>query len=68
MRSGPTEHGRSIPQAVLRWLVQQGNVVALSRTTNLHRIRENLAIFDFELNEDVGNDQPASALVTCGGQ
>ena len=68
MRSGPTEHGRSIPQAVLRWLVQQGNAVALSRTTNLHRIRENLAIFDFELNENVGHDQPASALVTCGGQ
>jgi aryl-alcohol dehydrogenase-like predicted oxidoreductase len=67
-RSGPTEHGRSIPQVVLRWLIQQGNVAALSRTTNPHRIRKNLAIFDFELNEDVGNDQPASAFVTYGGQ
>lgn len=45
-------HGRSIPQIVLRWLVQQGNVVALSRTTNPDRIAENLAIFDFELGED----------------
>jgi diketogulonate reductase-like aldo/keto reductase len=45
-------HGRSVPQVVLRWLIQQGNVVALSRTTNPARVAENLAIFDFELGED----------------
>ena len=45
-------HGRSVPQVVLRWLIQQGNVVALSRTTNPNRVAENLAIFDFELGED----------------
>jgi 2,5-diketo-D-gluconate reductase B len=45
-------HGRSIPQVVLRWLVQQPNVVALSRTTNPDRIAENLAVFDFELSTD----------------
>ena len=45
-------HERSIPQVVLRWLVQQVNVVALSRTTNPDRIAENLAVFDFELGED----------------
>jgi 2,5-diketo-D-gluconate reductase B len=45
-------HGRSIPQVVLRWLIQQSNVVALSRTTNPDRLAENLAIFDFELGED----------------
>jgi 2,5-diketo-D-gluconate reductase B len=45
-------HGRSVPQVVLRWLIQQGNVVALSRTTNPGRIAENLAIFDFDLGED----------------
>jgi 2,5-diketo-D-gluconate reductase B len=44
-------HGRSIPQVVLRWLTQQGGTIALSRTTNPDRIRENLAIFDFKLNE-----------------
>jgi 2,5-diketo-D-gluconate reductase B len=44
-------HGRTIPQVVLRWLLQQSNVV-LSRTTNPDRISENLAIFDFELGED----------------
>ena len=45
-------HGRSIPQVVLRWLVQQGGVVALSRTTNPSRVAENVTIFDFELGED----------------
>jgi 2,5-diketo-D-gluconate reductase B len=42
-------HGRSIPQVVLRWLIQQDGVVALSRTTNPNRLAENLAVFDFEL-------------------
>jgi 2,5-diketo-D-gluconate reductase B len=45
-------HGRSIPQVVLRWLVQQDGVVALSRTTNPNRLAENLAVFDFELGGD----------------
>jgi 2,5-diketo-D-gluconate reductase B len=45
-------HRRTIPQVVLRWLLQQSNVVALSRTTNPDRISENLAVFDFELGED----------------
>jgi 2,5-diketo-D-gluconate reductase B len=45
-------HARTIPQVVLRWLVQQDGVVALSRTTNPDRIAENLTVFDFELRED----------------
>ena len=45
-------HARTIPKIVLRWLVQQDAVVALSRTTNPDRIAENLAVFDFELGED----------------
>jgi 2,5-diketo-D-gluconate reductase B len=44
-------HGRTIPQVVLRWLIQQDHVVALSRTTDPDRIAENLNIFDFELCE-----------------
>ena len=45
-------HGRTIPQVVLRWLIQQDDVVALSRTTNPDRVVENLTVFDFELGED----------------
>jgi diketogulonate reductase-like aldo/keto reductase len=41
--------GRTVSQVVLRWLVQQGDVVALSRTSHRDRLAENTAIFDFEL-------------------
>jgi len=44
-------HGKSVAQVVLRWLVQQDNVIALSKTVSEARIRENLAIFDFALTE-----------------
>lgn len=44
-------HGKSIAQVVLRWLVQQDNVIALSKTVSEARIRENLTIFDFALTE-----------------
>jgi 2,5-diketo-D-gluconate reductase B len=43
---------RSVAQIVLRWVVQQEGIVALSRTTNEHRVAENAAIFDFELDAD----------------
>jgi 2,5-diketo-D-gluconate reductase B len=35
---------------VLHWLVQQDQVIALSRTTNPRRALENLAVFDIELS------------------
>jgi 2,5-diketo-D-gluconate reductase B len=41
---------RTVSQVVLRWLIQQPQVVALSRTTKIERISENLKIFDFELS------------------
>ena len=44
-------HGRSIAQIVLRWLIQQDGVVALSRTTIEARLAENLGVFDFELDD-----------------
>ena len=45
-----SRNGRTVSQVVLRWLVQQGGVVALSRTSNPDRLPENTAIFDFELS------------------
>lgn len=44
-------HQRSIAQIVLRWLVQQEGVVALSKTLIEDRARDNAAIFDFALDE-----------------
>jgi 2,5-diketo-D-gluconate reductase B len=41
---------RTIAQVVLRWLVQQDGVVALSRTSKVERLEQNAAIFDFELS------------------
>ena len=46
-----SRHDKTIAQIVLRWLVQQRGVVALSRTTQVDRLAQNLAIFDFELGE-----------------
>lgn len=46
------QHGRSVAQIVLRWLIQQPNVVALSRTESIGRIPQNTDIFDFALTDD----------------
>jgi diketogulonate reductase-like aldo/keto reductase len=43
-------HGKSAAQVCLRWLVQQG-ISVIPRTSRPERLRENLAIFDFELSE-----------------
>lgn len=43
-------HNKAIAQIVLRWLVQQNGIVALSRTTRIERLEQNLAVFDFELD------------------
>lgn len=44
------KYGKSAAQVGLRWLVQQG-YVALSKTANPGRVAENIAIFDFSLDE-----------------
>jgi 2,5-diketo-D-gluconate reductase B len=41
---------RSVAQVVLRWLIQQPRVVALSRTENIERIPDNARVFDFALS------------------
>lgn len=45
-------YGRTEVQVVLRWLVQQPGVVALSKTVGEARAAANLAIFDFELSAE----------------
>ena len=47
------KHGKSAAQIVLRWLVQQ-NIIAIPKSANPSRMKENLAVFDFSLdNEDM---------------
>ncbi len=48
--------GRSLAQIALRWLVQQGNVIPIPRSSNPGRMRENLAVFDFALTDDEMNE------------
>ena len=39
-------------QVALRWLVQQDDVIALSKTLHADRAAANAQIFDFELSQD----------------
>lgn len=43
-------HGKSVGQVVLRWLIQRG-ISALAKSVRKERMTENLAIFDFELDD-----------------
>ncbi len=51
IREIATSHGRSPAQVLLRWGVQRGTAV-VPKTSNVGRLNENLAIFDFELSTD----------------
>lgn len=44
--------GRTVAQIVLRWLVQQGNIIPIPRSANPAHMAESLAIFDFELSHE----------------
>lgn len=46
------KYGKTPAQVALRWLVQQGNVAAIPKGTSEGHIRENMQIFDFELEKD----------------
>jgi 2,5-diketo-D-gluconate reductase A len=46
-----TRHDRTPAQAILRWHLQLGNVV-IPKSVTPKRIRENFALFDFELTDD----------------
>ncbi|XP_050377259.1 methylecgonone reductase-like [Argentina anserina] len=44
--------GKSVAQVILRSVIQQGAVSAISRSFNKERIKSNAQIFDWELSED----------------
>jgi 2,5-diketo-D-gluconate reductase B len=44
--------GRSLAQVALRWLIQQGNVIPIPRSSSPARMRENLDVFDFALTDE----------------
>jgi D-xylose reductase len=49
VRDAASRHRKTPAQVVLRWGVQRGTAV-IPKTTSPERLRENLAIFDFELS------------------
>lgn len=44
--------GKTIAQIALRWLMQQGNISAIPRSSNPEHMAESLAVFNFELTDD----------------
>jgi diketogulonate reductase-like aldo/keto reductase len=46
------KHGKSPAHVALRWLVGQQGVVAIPKGSGADHIRENLNLFDFELDEE----------------
>lgn len=44
--------GKSVAQIALRWLVQQGNIAPIPRSSNPQHMAESLDIFDFTLSDE----------------
>lgn len=45
-------YDKTAAQVALRWLIQQPGVATIPKSSNVHRLGENLDIFDFELSEE----------------
>jgi diketogulonate reductase-like aldo/keto reductase len=43
--------GRTLAQVALRWLVQQGNIAPIPRSSNPQHMAESLQVFDFSLTD-----------------
>ena len=57
------QHGKSVAQVVLRWMIQR-NVVVIPKTVSPERMAQNLDVFDFTLTDD---DMAQIATLDEGG-
>lgn len=48
------KYNKGVGQVILNWHLRQGHIV-IPKTASLHRLRENLDIFDFKLEEEEYN-------------
>lgn len=46
-----TKHNKTVPQIILRWLIQK-DIVVIPKTVTESRLLENISIFDFNLDEN----------------
>lgn len=60
------EHGKTVGQVALRWLIQQGQVAAIPKAGSEKHLKENIAIFDFTLTN--GDMEKIHALARPGGR
>src|SRR5699024_8785132 len=44
-------HGKTVPQVVLRWLIQR-DIALVVKSTHKDRLQENIDIFDFQLTDE----------------
>ncbi len=51
IRTLAEKYNKNAVQITLRWMMQQGNVMAIPKTANPERLISNLDIFDFELSQ-----------------
>jgi 2,5-diketo-D-gluconate reductase B len=45
-------HAKTAAQVALRWLIQQGDVIAIPKASSVERLRENLDVLDFSLSDE----------------
>ncbi|CDW56730.1 Aldo ket red domain containing protein [Trichuris trichiura] len=45
-----TKHGKSVPQVLMKWLIQR-DIIVIPKSTNPSHIVSNFQLFDFELND-----------------
>ena len=64
VRHAAERHGRTPAQVVLRWGVQRGTAV-IPKTSRPERLKENLAVFDFELTDRRNERQSPPSTATA---
>ena len=69
LREIAAKHGKTAAQIILRWNIQQG-VVIIPKSVHKERMEENLAIWDFTLDNDDMNkimalDKNCPSMLDC---
>lgn len=63
------KHGKTVPQVILRWDIEQG-IIIIPKSTHKNRMEENMGIWDFELDSEdmekiAGLDKNVPSMLDC---